>query len=65
MIEVTKGGRCKLKETREMYVKRRKKQYKEHTQRHNQIIVIQIWRNLVSQWRFDYEMDKMYQNKRF
>jgi hypothetical protein len=51
-----------LKETREMYIKRRKKQYKEHVERHNQIIDIEIWRNLVSQWIFDYDMDKMYQN---
>jgi hypothetical protein len=56
-------GRCQLKESREEYVKRRKKQYKEHTERHNQIINIEMWRDLVAQWKFDYDMDKIYQDK--
>jgi hypothetical protein len=52
-----------MKETTEMYLKKRKKQYKDHCMKHNQIINIEIWRDWVAQWKFDYDMDKNYQNK--
>jgi hypothetical protein len=47
-------------ETLEQYVHRRKSQYKEHCERHHKIVDINIWRDLVSQWKFDFEMDQMY-----
>jgi hypothetical protein len=45
-------------EALEAYIKRRKKEYKEHTDRHNLIIDIGVWKNLILQWGFDFEMDK-------
>jgi hypothetical protein len=49
-----------MHETKEQYVSRRKKHYKEHCRREGKVIDIRIWKDLVAQWEFDYEMERRY-----
>ncbi|WPS85307.1 hypothetical protein SMD22_01385 (plasmid) [Brevibacillus halotolerans] len=50
----------KISETKELYVSRKKKLYKECCRHEGKVINIGILKSLVAQWKFDYEVDRQF-----
>lgn len=47
-------------ETAEQYLQKMKRRYKIHCEQEGIVIDIGTWKDLVAQWRFEYEMERSF-----